>query len=79
MSSESDPLSSPCVSRPPGSWLFAHVLSSTDVAGEMEYHERPASFRQARLNPFDRGEEEEGGPPGGKTPSRDGECDWRVE
>ncbi|XP_029577196.1 differentially expressed in FDCP 8 isoform X3 [Salmo trutta] len=37
----------------------------------MEYHERPASFRQARLNPFDRGEEEEGGPPGGKTPSRD--------
>lgn len=53
-------------------------VSSTDVAGEMEYHERPASFRQARLNPFDRGEEEEGGPPGGKTPPQDGEFDWRV-
>uniref|UniRef100_A0A8C7U9F8 Differentially expressed in FDCP 8 homolog n=1 Tax=Oncorhynchus mykiss TaxID=8022 RepID=A0A8C7U9F8_ONCMY len=35
----------------------------------MEYHERPASFRQARLNPFDRGEED--GPPGGKTPPQD--------
>ncbi|XP_053721273.1 differentially expressed in FDCP 8 homolog isoform X1 [Synchiropus splendidus] len=35
----------------------------------MEYDERLAHFRQARLNPFDRGEEEEEeGSPGGKMP-----------
>ena len=33
----------------------------------MEYDERLALFRQTRLNPFDRGEEEDG-PQGGKTP-----------
>ncbi|XP_075879361.1 differentially expressed in FDCP 8 homolog isoform X2 [Nelusetta ayraudi] len=32
----------------------------------MEYDERLAQFRQTRLNPFDRGEED--GQPGGKTP-----------
>lgn len=33
----------------------------------MEYDERLAHFRQTRLNPFDRGEGEDG-PQGGKTP-----------
>ena len=32
----------------------------------MEYDERLAHFRQTRLNPFDRGEEEDG-PQGDKT------------
>lgn len=45
-------------------------FSSSDVADEMEYDERLAQFRQTRLNPFDRGEED--GPPGGKTPPQNG-------
>lgn len=44
---------------------------SSDVADEMEYDERLALFRQTRLNPFDRGEEEDG-PHGGKTPPHHG-------
>lgn len=36
----------------------------------MEYDERLAQFRQTRLNPFDRGEED--GQPGGKTPPQNG-------
>lgn len=39
----------------------------------MEYDERLALFRQTRLNPFDRGEDEEDGPQGGKTPPQHGE------
>lgn len=46
-------------------------MSSLDVADEMEYDERLALFRQTRLNPFDRGEEEDG-PQGGKTPPQHG-------
>lgn len=38
----------------------------------MEYDERLAQFRQTRLNPFDRGEED--GQPGGKTPPQSGKC-----
>lgn len=45
-------------------------FSSSDVADEMEYDERLAQFRQTRLNPFDRGEED--GQPGGKTPPQNG-------
>lgn len=37
----------------------------------MEYDERLAHFRQNRLNPFDRGEDEDG-PQGGKTPLQKG-------
>lgn len=37
----------------------------------MEYDERLAHFRQTRLNPFDRGEDEDG-PQGGKTPLQKG-------
>lgn len=37
----------------------------------MEYGERLANFRQTRLNPFDRSDEEDG-PQGGKTPPRHG-------
>lgn len=47
-------------------------LPSSDVADEMEYDERLAQFRQTRLNPFDRGEED--GQPGGKTPPQSGKC-----
>lgn len=47
------------------------MLSSLDVADEMEYDERLALFRQTRLNPFDRGEEEDD-PQGGKTPPQHG-------
>lgn len=46
-------------------------LFSLDVADEMEYDERLALFRQTRLNPFDRGEEEDG-PQGGKMPPQHG-------
>jgi hypothetical protein len=38
----------------------------------MAYDEKLASFRQARLNPFDRGEEEDGAEDG-KIPPRLGE------
>lgn len=47
------------------------VTSALDVAGEMEYDERLALFRQTRLNPFDRGEDEDG-PQEGKTPPQHG-------
>lgn len=47
-------------------------LSFLDVANKMEYDERLALFRQTRLNPFDRGEEEDG-PQGDKTPPQHGE------
>lgn len=46
-------------------------MSSLDVADEMEYDEKLALFRQTRLNPFDRGEEEDG-PQGGKMPPQHG-------
>jgi len=46
-------------------------LFSVDVANEMEYDERLALFRQTRLNPFDRGEEEDG-PQEGRTPPQHG-------
>lgn len=46
-------------------------MPSLDVADEMEYDERLALFRQTRLNPFDRGDEEDG-PQGGKTPLQHG-------
>lgn len=46
-------------------------LLPSDVADEMEYDERLAHFRQTRLNPFDRGEGEDG-PQGGKTPPQHG-------
>lgn len=41
----------------------------------MEYDERLALFRQTRLNPFDRGEEEDG-PQAGKTPPQHGKL-WQ--
>lgn len=44
--------------------VLSHFL---DVADEMEYDERLAHFRQTRLNPFDRGEDEDG-----KTPPQKG-------
>lgn len=47
------------------------TLSSSDVANEMEYDEKLALFRQARLNPFDRGEDEDR-PQEGKTPLQHG-------
>lgn len=47
-------------------------MSFLDVANKMEYDERLALFRQTRLNPFDRGEEEDG-PQGDKTPPQHGE------
>lgn len=45
-------------------------MSFSDVADEMEYDEKLALFRQARLNPFDRGEDDR--PPEGKTPLQHG-------
>lgn len=42
----------------------------------MEYDERLANFRQTRLNPFDRGEEEDG-LHGGKTPPLRGNVLYR--
>lgn len=46
-------------------------MSVLDVADEMEYDERLALFRQTRLNPFDRGEEEDV-PQNGKMPPHHG-------
>ncbi|XP_061737190.1 differentially expressed in FDCP 8 homolog isoform X2 [Nerophis ophidion] len=40
-----------------------------DVTDEMEYGEKLANFRQTRLNPFDRGEEEDGGLQKSRTPT----------
>lgn len=48
------------------------VSQGSDVAEEMEYDERLAQFRQTRLNPFDRGEDEDG-PQGGPTPPQKGD------
>ena len=48
------------------------LFTTPGAAGEMEYNERLAHFRQGRLNPFDRGEEE--GHPEEKTLPRHGEC-----
>lgn len=48
------------------------VSQGSDVADEMEYDERLAQFRQTRLNPFDRGEDEDG-PRGGRTPPQKGD------
>lgn len=42
----------------------------------MEYDERLAQFRQTRLNPFDRGEEEDG-PQRGRMPPQQGNI-YRV-
>lgn len=64
MNTREEMLTSVCVS---------FSFSSSDVANEMEYDERLALFRQTRLNPFDRGEDEEDGPQGGKTPPQHGE------
>lgn len=47
------------------------VRCPLDVVAEMEYDERLALFRQTRLNPFDRGEEDDG-PQGGRTPLQHG-------
>lgn len=58
-------------------WLLC-ILSTLDVADEMEYDERLALFRQTRLNPFDRGEEEDG-PQEGKTPPQHGKVISSLE
>lgn len=51
--------------------MRCNAFGFPDVAGEMEYDEKLALFRQTRLNPFDRGEEEDG-PQGDKTPPQHG-------
>ena len=56
--------------------IFLFLL---DVVIEMEYDERLANFRQQRLNPFDRGEDEEDDVHGGKTPPKYGNTNSSAE